>query len=43
VLSGFFCGKLDDTVTLKPALAGLVTLAHIPTLSPDEVATIIDG
>lgn len=43
VLSGFFCGKLEDSATLKPALGGLVTLAQIPTLSPAEVVTIVDS
>ncbi|PPQ72316.1 hypothetical protein CVT26_007273, partial [Gymnopilus dilepis] len=43
VLTAFFCGKLDDTVTIKPALTGLLTLAKVPTLSTPEVTTIVES
>ncbi|KAF8967720.1 ARM repeat-containing protein [Flammula alnicola] len=43
VLTAFFAGKLDDAVTIKPALSGLTTLACLPILSPAEVTIIVEG
>ncbi|KAF8909296.1 Dos2-interacting transcription regulator of RNA-Pol-II-domain-containing protein [Gymnopilus junonius] len=43
VLTTFFCGKLDDTVTIKPALSGLSTLATLSSITPSEVTTIVEA
>ncbi|KAF9480547.1 ARM repeat-containing protein [Pholiota conissans] len=40
VLTSFFAGKLDDSVTIKPALEGLASLASLPLLTSAEVNNI---
>jgi DNA repair/transcription protein MET18/MMS19 len=41
VLVTFYCGKLDDTETIMPALKGLATLASLPTCTSSDVEDII--
>jgi DNA repair/transcription protein MET18/MMS19 len=41
VLVTFYCGKLDDTETMIPALKGLVPLASLPTCTSIDVEDII--
>jgi len=41
VLVTFYCGKLDDTETIVPALKGLATLASLLTCTPSDVEDII--
>jgi GAF domain-containing protein len=41
VLVTFYCGKLDDTETLIPALKGLATLASLSTCASSEAEDII--
>ncbi|KAG6865136.1 hypothetical protein C0991_004873 [Blastosporella zonata] len=43
VLTTFYCGKLDDTETIIPALKGLNTLTALPTCSPDDAASIVQA
>ncbi|KJA28181.1 hypothetical protein HYPSUDRAFT_130307 [Hypholoma sublateritium FD-334 SS-4] len=43
VLTSFFVGKLDDTATIKPALAGIASVALLPLLTPAEVTSIVEG
>ncbi|CDO69761.1 hypothetical protein BN946_scf184766.g6 [Trametes cinnabarina] len=41
VLVSFYCGKLEDTETIIPALKGLVTLTKLPAFtSPDAVEVV---
>lgn len=41
VLVNFYCGKLDDSDTVIPALKGLVPLCKLPTFtSSDAIQTI---
>jgi DNA repair/transcription protein MET18/MMS19 len=41
VLITFYCGKLDDTETIVPALKGLATLVSLPTCTPSDAEEII--
>lgn len=41
VLVTFYCGKLDDTETIMPALKGLATLASLATCTSSDVEDII--
>ncbi|KAG5647525.1 hypothetical protein DXG03_009462 [Asterophora parasitica] len=43
VLATFYCGKLDDTETMIPALKGLNTLTTLPTCSSTEATSIIEA
>ena len=43
VLTKFYCEKLDDSETVKPALNGILTLVSLPTFSPPEATTVIEG
>ncbi|KAF5383772.1 hypothetical protein D9615_003569 [Tricholomella constricta] len=43
VLATFYCGKLDDTETIIPALKGLNTLTTLPACSPTEATSIIQA
>ncbi|KAF8889317.1 ARM repeat-containing protein [Infundibulicybe gibba] len=43
VLTAFYCGKLDDTETIIPALQGLVTLTALPTFAISEVSAVINA
>ncbi|OSD04782.1 ARM repeat-containing protein [Trametes coccinea BRFM310] len=41
VLVSFYCGKLEDTETIVPALKGLVTLTKLPAFtSPDAIEVV---
>lgn len=41
VLSTFYCGKLEDSGTIIPALSGIQTLVKLPTCSALEVQSIL--
>lgn len=41
VLITFYCGKLDDTETIVPALKGLVTLAALQTGTAPDIEQIV--
>ncbi|KAF8347787.1 Dos2-interacting transcription regulator of RNA-Pol-II-domain-containing protein [Amanita rubescens] len=41
VLTSFYCGKLDDTETVIPALKGLVILTALPSFTSEEATTVI--
>ncbi|KAH9479537.1 MMS19 nucleotide excision repair protein-like protein [Psilocybe cubensis] len=43
VLTSFFCGKLDDMATIKPALNGLATLTLLQSFSPVEAVVTIEA
>ncbi|GLB41862.1 putative RNAPII transcription regulator C-terminal [Lyophyllum shimeji] len=43
VLTTFYCGKLDDTETIIPALKGLNTLTTLPTCSSTEASSIMEA
>ncbi|KAG5340290.1 hypothetical protein C0989_002306 [Termitomyces sp. Mn162] len=43
VLTTFYCGKLDDTETIIPALKGLHTLSSHPSCSPDDATSIVQA
>lgn len=37
----FFCGKLEDTETIIPALKGLVTLTKLPAFTSIDAVEVI--
>ncbi|KAG6869217.1 hypothetical protein C0993_009080 [Termitomyces sp. T159_Od127] len=43
VLTTFYCGKLDDTETIIPALNGLRTLTSHPSCSSDDATSIVQA
>jgi DNA repair/transcription protein MET18/MMS19 len=40
VLVAFFTSKLEDTETIIPALKGILAIAHIPVLVPENIIDI---
>ncbi|KAF8817465.1 ARM repeat-containing protein [Phlegmacium glaucopus] len=43
VMTKFYCEKLADSETVKPALNGISTLVSLPTFSPPEATAVIEG
>lgn len=43
VLTPFYCGKLDDSETIVPALQGILTLVKLPTFGAPEATGVIDA
>jgi DNA repair/transcription protein MET18/MMS19 len=43
VLASFYCGKLDDTETIIPALKGLATLTALPTFSSTDATSVVQA
>ncbi|KAF8159570.1 Dos2-interacting transcription regulator of RNA-Pol-II-domain-containing protein [Crassisporium funariophilum] len=43
VLTTFYCEKLEDSETVKPALSGILTLVSLPSFSPPEATAVIEG
>ena len=43
VLVTFYCNKLDDADTIKPALTGLLCLAKLPSFSPVEATAALEA
>ena len=41
VLVTFYCGKLEDTETIVPALKGLVTLVGAPGLTSTDAVEVV--
>ncbi|KAI0831813.1 ARM repeat-containing protein [Trametes gibbosa] len=41
VLTAFYCGKLEDTETIIPALKGLVTLTKLPAFTSTDAVEVI--
>ncbi|PCH36357.1 ARM repeat-containing protein [Wolfiporia cocos MD-104 SS10] len=43
VLVAFYCGKLEDTETIIPALKGLVPLADLPPFTSTDAVEVMNG